>query len=251
MQNYPKKNAVNSDDEADFGKYVQQVVRKSNETVIMVAETNEKSEVDKICRTQTGMDDTPKGDINETETEYGALMKLELMKLDNLEMDAKHQRRIIQWTKYFAETETEMDAKVKSMMKLVERDWICKVCKKNYKNRIVHLKDHVESHLGGVSHQCPDCGKMYGSTSSMRKHYGDPNRCKNVSRKVGLKGRVVVRGEKQRSEGINNSSEDLNDDLKKQKECLEGPNDSLIDPKNNFEGLNNEEQGSKGPESSL
>ena len=155
------------------------------------------------------------------------------------EMDAKHQRRIIQWTKYCTETETEMDAKVKSMMTLVEQDWICEVCKKNYKSRIGHLRDHVETHLGGVSHQCPDCGKMYGSTSSMRLHYGNPKRCKNASRKVGLKERVVRRGEKQGPEGMNNIHEDLTEGLKNTNESLEGPND--IDQKNQ-EGLNNEEQ---------
>ena len=158
----------------------------------------------------------------------------------------KYQNRLLQWKKYCGETENDWDSKLKSMMTLVEQDWICTVCKKNFKDRLPHLKDHVESHLGGVSHQCPDCGKMYGSTSSFRLHYGNPKRCKNASPLVGPKGGVVRKGGKNSTEGINNCRQGLNDSLKNQKDSIEGPKNSLIDPKNNLEGLAYGEQGSDG-----
>ena len=94
-------------------------------------------------------------------------------------------------SKYFGKTDNALDAKMKSMMKLDGQDWICAVCERNFRDHIGHLRNHLESHMEGVSHQCPDCGKIYGSTASMRLHYGNPKRCKNASKVVGPKGGVL------------------------------------------------------------
>ena len=116
----------------------------------------------------------------------------------------------------YSETETESDAKKKSMTKLVGRNWICAECGRNFKNRIGSLRNHLETHLGGVSHQCPDCGKIYGSTGSMKSHYKNPKRCKNISQSVGPEGgstmSQVVDGEQSKEEE-RNSHESQEDSL--------------------------------------
>ena len=55
-------------------------------------------------------------------------------------------------------------------------DYMCKLCgkadKSRYrgKRRIGHMKNHIETHLDGISFSCSLCGKQFRSRNSLNKH---------------------------------------------------------------------------------
>ena len=53
-----------------------------------------------------------------------------------------------------------LERKLDSLMKKVNGVWSCSVCGKT-NSRAAKLKRHVEIHLEGVIHPCPDCGKEF------------------------------------------------------------------------------------------
>ena len=61
---------------------------------------------------------------------------------------------------------------VNSMMERTDGIWTCIVCGKNTKsNSRGHLKDHVETHIDGITHLCKICGKTYKSNHALKNHY--------------------------------------------------------------------------------
>ena len=65
----------------------------------------------------------------------------------------------------------ELDQKIRELM---EKDsngmFRCTVCGKIFKNP-GHTREHVETHIEGLSFSCSYCGKEFRSRNSMRSHY--------------------------------------------------------------------------------
>ena len=60
----------------------------------------------------------------------------------------------------------------KHIEKLDNGSVICSVCGKTMTglNRLANMKQHIETHIEGLSYPCENCGKSFRSTSSIRKH---------------------------------------------------------------------------------
>merc|ERR1711915_492688 len=67
------------------------------------------------------------------------------------------------------EVNAELDKQIEDILVRSNGLWICKVCGKsaNHKSK---LKQHVETHINGFSHQCGLCGKSYRSRNVLRMH---------------------------------------------------------------------------------
>ena len=64
---------------------------------------------------------------------------------------------------------TEYDEKVSELVGKSELGWICTVCP--YKGRFnSHVREHVESHIEGFSHECKYCDKSFSMKRSLRFH---------------------------------------------------------------------------------
>ena len=56
-----------------------------------------------------------------------------------------------------------------NIIRNADHTWGCKVCNRSFKKKD-HLKQHIETHLEGVSYDCPMCEKTFRSTNSLNVH---------------------------------------------------------------------------------
>merc|ERR1711936_531005 len=63
-----------------------------------------------------------------------------------------------------------VDQQREGMMEKKNNIWQCKECGKIFKQRC-HIKNHVETHLEGISEDCKLCGKSYKSLSVLKAHF--------------------------------------------------------------------------------
>ena len=56
-----------------------------------------------------------------------------------------------------------------NMQRNDEDQWECKVCNRCFARKD-HLKQHIETHLEGLSFDCPICGSTFRSRSLLAKH---------------------------------------------------------------------------------
>ena len=63
----------------------------------------------------------------------------------------------------------DLDAKLQQM--LVKKDglWECKICGKTTLYN-THMRQHTETHIKGVSHNCPMCSKIFANRHTLRNH---------------------------------------------------------------------------------
>ena len=56
-----------------------------------------------------------------------------------------------------------------NIIRNADNDWVCNVCSKSFAQR-KHLKQHIETHLEGLSFNCQKCDKMFRSRNSLDVH---------------------------------------------------------------------------------
>ena len=65
---------------------------------------------------------------------------------------------------------TDLDEKLlEHISKLPDRTLQCKICG-NTAKQMSDIKNHIETHMEGLSVPCPICGKIFRSRNSMRTH---------------------------------------------------------------------------------
>ena len=57
-----------------------------------------------------------------------------------------------------------------NIVKNVDGTYSCKVCEKNSGRRIDNCRNHIETHLEGLSFNCPMCEKTFRSRHSLAMH---------------------------------------------------------------------------------
>ena len=62
-----------------------------------------------------------------------------------------------------------LDEKIRSLFEKKDNFWQCKVCQKFCK-QVCQIKNHVETHIEGISVDCKVCGKTYKSRSVLAAH---------------------------------------------------------------------------------
>ena len=68
-----------------------------------------------------------------------------------------------------------LDHQIEEMIEKKEGVWKCKMCG-NIRTHKSHLKDHAETHLGGISHACHICSKTFSTRHKLRSHKGRKHR---------------------------------------------------------------------------
>jgi len=71
------------------------------------------------------------------------------------------------------EAVTQLENRVQSMiLRKGDGTWQCKVCGKSIQGRQAkgNMKQHVETHIEGISHTCTTCGKTYKNRNSLHTH---------------------------------------------------------------------------------
>ena len=63
----------------------------------------------------------------------------------------------------------EVDEKIQQLMEKRDGIFHCKACVYTSRNRI-HMKEHVERHIDGLSYPCQFCDKTFRSRNSLRNH---------------------------------------------------------------------------------
>ena len=56
-----------------------------------------------------------------------------------------------------------------NIIRNADNTWGCKGCDRSFKKKD-HLKQHVETHLEGLSYDCPVCEKTFRSRHSLQQH---------------------------------------------------------------------------------
>jgi len=64
---------------------------------------------------------------------------------------------------------TEYDEKVSELVGKSELGWICTVCPYKGKSKS-HVREHVEAHIEGYSHECKYCDKTFSMKRTLRHH---------------------------------------------------------------------------------
>ena len=64
---------------------------------------------------------------------------------------------------------TEVDKKIQQLMEKRDGTFHCKACDYS-SNRSIHMKEHVEKHIDGISYPCQFCDKTLRSRNSFRRH---------------------------------------------------------------------------------
>ena len=68
-----------------------------------------------------------------------------------------------------AAVKMDMKDKKEAMIEKKDKMWHCKECGKIARQRC-HIKNHVETHMNGISEDCNICGKSYKSRSVLNAH---------------------------------------------------------------------------------
>ena len=63
----------------------------------------------------------------------------------------------------------EVDEKTEQLMEKIDGIFHCKACDYSSRNSI-HMKEHVERHIDGLSYSCQICDKKFSSRNSLREH---------------------------------------------------------------------------------
>ena len=80
-----------------------------------------------------------------------------------------HKEKIISVESFNFESIEELDQKVQEMMeRQPDGKYKCLTCEKI--GRKVHMKEHVEIHIDGLSFPCQQCDKTFRSRNSLRGH---------------------------------------------------------------------------------
>ena len=86
------------------------------------------------------------------------------------------------------ENVAEIDQKFAELIEKEEYGlYRCTVCEKKIKNKR-DMKRHIETHLSGLSYDCPQCGKNFRSSNSLRLHVS--NKCSPLNNYGALWGSV-------------------------------------------------------------
>jgi len=64
---------------------------------------------------------------------------------------------------------TEYDERISELITKTENVWGCSQCSYTAKNK-GHVKEHVEKHIEGYSHECNSCDKTFRMKKSLRQH---------------------------------------------------------------------------------
>jgi len=64
---------------------------------------------------------------------------------------------------------TEYDEKLSELMLKTENSWGCRECSYSSGNK-GHLREHVETHIEGFSHDCKSCDKTFKTRKGLRNH---------------------------------------------------------------------------------
>ena len=65
---------------------------------------------------------------------------------------------------------SELDEKlIEHVEKLTDKTFRCKMCGNTAKN-LAHIKNHIETHIEGLSFPCQICSKTFRSRNSMNSH---------------------------------------------------------------------------------
>ena len=72
---------------------------------------------------------------------------------------------------------SEIDEQIQqNIVKNVDGTYSCKVCGKNSGRKIQHCRNHIETHLEGLSFNCPLCEKTFRSRPSLAMHKSNKHR---------------------------------------------------------------------------
>ena len=65
----------------------------------------------------------------------------------------------------------EVEERISSIMSKNENgEYICTICGKNSKKHIQNMRNHIETHLEGISFTCDVCMKQFRSRNSLKSH---------------------------------------------------------------------------------
>ena len=65
----------------------------------------------------------------------------------------------------------EVDQRISDIMSKNESGkYVCTICGKNSKKHIQNMRNHIETHLDGISFSCQICNRQYRSRNSLNKH---------------------------------------------------------------------------------
>ena len=67
-------------------------------------------------------------------------------------------------------TATEIDLKMRELYQKVDGVWRCLVCDYSTKHNSGHVRNHVETHLEGLSYKCTLCSKEFRYRNSLLCH---------------------------------------------------------------------------------
>ena len=90
--------------------------------------------------------------------------KVELDKDNQVDLDNK-----LKPTFVFVKAEIELKKQIKSFMSRTEDKWNCLLCG-HWTIQPGNLKNHIETHIQGVLHQCNRCDKRFSTSICLSMH---------------------------------------------------------------------------------
>ena len=66
-------------------------------------------------------------------------------------------------------TNDELSFQIDKIIEKNEGIWTCKICGKTSSIKS-NIRSHAETHIGGMSHACDICNKIYPNYSCLRQH---------------------------------------------------------------------------------
>ena len=87
----------------------------------------------------------------------------------NLSMQNIQEKKL--FDEYIKENEEDHHTRL-SMMKQLDRVWVCKVCGKEKKTKCA-LKSHLDTHMDGTQFKCKSCKKYFTTWDYLRSHLKD------------------------------------------------------------------------------
>jgi len=84
-------------------------------------------------------------------------------------VDTNLQQRNERVKKIQVNSNDDLDLQIKQLIEKFDGAWKCKVCERTSTNSS-HMREHVETHIEGISHACHICSKSYPTRHSLRVH---------------------------------------------------------------------------------